>query len=97
MNVIKPLIPVDTGKLRRSLTVRVVKKKRRYTVAYRIIARPPKEGKYYAFAPNYGVTKRAAGKQSALHYMEKGIESATALMPATIQRIARAVEQAWKK
>lgn len=94
--IIKPSVPVGTGFLRRSLTVRAVKKKKRYTFAYRIFARSPKEKRYYAFAPEYGVRK-GKGKQPARHFMKAGISQAKALIGPTQQRIWKRIEAEWRK
>ena len=92
-DLIRPMVPVDTGKLRRSLTIRVVKKKKRYTVAYRIFSRPIKGRKYYAFAAEYGRRKYAPFQ--GVPYMKAGIEHANSLIPETLKRISEAIKAEW--
>jgi hypothetical protein len=103
-------IPLDTGKLRRSLSVRVIKKKKRYTVGFRIFCKEIKGRKYYAPMVNYGVHKRKMpkgktrkhrrvdrtqpgnGQQHGHHFFEKGLLQAEAQVPATLQRLRKAIE-----
>ena len=93
----KPLVPKDTGRLRRSLTVRKIKKKKRYTVGFRIISRGVTGKKAYLFVPNYGVKNRKAGKQPAHNFMRRGQRYAAARLPDTLKRIAKRVKQFWTK
>ncbi len=100
MAIIKPLMPVGKTKfLRRSLTIKKIKKKRRYTVGFRIVARVPNDHPYYAFAGEYGVTrvggKRKSrqpfrgvpGRQAAKRFMARGIKQAEQLLPQALNRI----------
>ncbi|MBS0207505.1 MAG: hypothetical protein JSS27_00990 [Planctomycetes bacterium] len=85
--LVKPMIPRgETKFLSRSLRVRVVKSKKRFDVAFRIVAKATKEGKYYAFAPNYGVSV-PRGRQAANRFMQRGIEQAESLVPDTLNRV----------
>jgi hypothetical protein len=92
----KPLIPKRTGMLRKSVAIKPVKKKRRYNVAFRVVLRMPKEGKFYGFAPNFGVRK-GRGKQPALRFMHKGLMAANAELPKLKSNLLRGVEAYWRK
>ena len=101
---IKPHLPRDTGFLQRSITVRAVKKKKRYSVAFRVVAKPPKEGAYYAFVPEFGAStvtgyggKEYPVERPAEHNMTKAIDKAQASLPQSLQRIKAALEAEWKR
>jgi hypothetical protein len=100
---IKPELPVDKGFLRRSVAVRVIKKKKRYTVGYRVFARPPKQGKYYAMvAAEYGAKRvKIRGvfhpvHRPAPHYFSRAVASARTRLPQTIERVKQALQAQWK-
>jgi len=94
---VKSLVPVDTGFLKRSISVRSVKSKKRFDIAFRVLARPPKEDQYYAFAPEYGVGEGIPGHQQATHPFQTAIDKASAHTEATLKKIAAAIEAAWRK
>ncbi|HWB00589.1 MAG TPA: HK97 gp10 family phage protein [Pirellulales bacterium] len=105
VEIIKPTIPVgETKFLRRSLQVKPIKKKKRFTHGYRIASKVPtigkgkdkRKGKYYAFAPEYGV-RVARGKQRARRFMARGIKQAERLLPDTKARIWARIQAEWRK
>jgi hypothetical protein len=110
MVYIKPLVPKRSGRLKRSLAMKRVKKKRRYDVAFRIFFKPitttlttstgrkiKVKEKFYGFAPEYGVSK-GRGKQAAQGMIHAhGKKYAEGLRAATYGRIKRRIQQAWQQ
>ena len=101
-NAIKPLVPKRTGALRKSVTIKPIRSKKFYTIGFRIFGKNvaktkanPK-GKFYLFAPEYGV-KNGRGKQPSIGFLLKGSNIAEKKVPAVKQAIAKAIADQWAK
>ena len=101
-NAGKPLVPKRKGPLRKSVTIKPIRSKKFYTIGFRVFGKNvaktkenPK-GKFYLFAPEYGVTN-GRGKQPGIGFMKKGAKIAEGKVPAVKDAIGRAIVALWKK
>ena len=96
---VKPLAPKRTGALRKSITVVPIRSRRFYTVGFRVFGRYVKaagdeDGKFYAFAPEYGV-RDGKGQQIQHAFFRNGARIAEGYIPRCKEAIAAAIVAAY--